>query len=463
MKITLYGAAGNVTGSAYFVQTTGANLLVDFGAFQGEGESEQQLGDNLPFSIKNLNSVLLTHGHLDHCGRLPFLTKHGYKNPVYATEATIELARLILLDSVKIQKSETERHNRKRLKNGLPPEEMQFSEEDVDKVLELFTPVDYNKDIEIAPGCVVMAHEAGHILGSVSYRLTVTENGKLKTVVFSGDIGPYNMAIVNDPFPFTKADLVFMESTYGDRDHRSHEETMKEGTEVVRKAILNKSKIIVPAFAVGRTQQLLYSMAKSVDLHELDEIPIYLDSPMGIEASKIYAKHIELYDEEALALFKKGVLRGDLSRIHVSVTVEESKALNGLGGPCMIIAGSGMCNAGRVLHHLRHNLSNPETAVMITGYQGKGTLGRKLIEGEEKVHIFGEEIEVKAKVYSLNGLSAHAGQSDLLKWFSALAPSKPILVLSHGEDRAREPLAEIIREKYGINPVLPEYREVIEI
>jgi metallo-beta-lactamase family protein len=462
MKITLYGAAGNVTGSAYFVQTNHAALLIDFGAFQGESD-EMQNHLTVPFNVGLLNSVLLTHGHLDHCGRLPLLIKKGYANPVYATGATIELAKLVLLDSVKVQKSELKRSNKKRAKNGLPPEEMLFDEEDVEEVIKLFQEIPYNESVRVAPGCKVTAHEAGHILGSISYLLEVDEDGKEKTVVFSGDIGPYNMAIVNDPNPFTSADLVFMESTYGDRDHRSQEETIEEGIAVVNKAIQNKGKILVPAFAIGRTQHLLYFMAKSVEADVIEEIPIYLDSPMGIEASKIYAKHIELYDKEALDLVNRGVIKGDLSRIHVSESSEESKALNGLEGTCMIIAGSGMCNAGRILHHLRHNLSNPHTSVMITGYQGKGTLGRKLIEGAKTIRIFGEEIAVNAEIHSLNGLSAHAGQSDLLRWFDAMASSKPRLVLSHGEDRARIPLAELINKKYGIQAVLPEYGEVIEL
>ncbi len=463
MNITLYGAAGNVTGSAYYIETESANLLIDFGTFQGEKENDHFNSEFPPIDCNKLDAVLLTHAHLDHCGRLPLLTKRGYKNPIFATQSTIELAALILNDSVKVQSSEIHRTNRKRLKMGLQPVEMPFGEEDIQKVFDLFKPIPYSESFRIASGCSLRAHEAGHILGSVSYELTVNEKGTQKVVVFSGDIGPYDMAIIQDPMPFVKADLVIMESTYGDRDHKSQDDTLDEGIEVIKNAIKNNGKILVPAFAIGRTQQLLYYMAVAVEQKDFAEIPVYLDSPMGIEATRIYGKHVELYDEKAIEMLKKGVIKGDLSRIHVSQTPDESKAINAIEGTCMIIAGSGMCNAGRIMHHLRHNLSKPETSVMITGYQGSGTLGRRLIEGAKTVKIFGEEIEVKAQIHSLNGLSAHAGQSDLLRWFDKIAASKPKLVLSHGEDLSRIPLAKIIKEKYGIDAILPELGEVITL
>jgi len=463
MTITLYGAAADVTGSAYYIQTELANFLIDFGTFQG-GKDDQTLNYSFPdIDVSKLTAVLLTHAHLDHSGRLPLLTKRNYSNPIYATQSTIDLAQLILLDSIKIQTSEHERMNHKRSKSGQIPLELPYTEEDVNEVLQLFKPIPYLESFEIAPGCSIRAHEAGHILGSVSYELTVNENGAKKVVVFSGDIGPYDMAIIQDPMPFIKADMVFMESTYGDRDHRSQDDTLTEGMEIVKNAIKNKGKILVPAFAIGRTQQLLYYMAVAVENKEFAEIPIYLDSPMGIEATKIYGKHTELFDEEAMQLLKSGVYKGDLARINVSKSSDESKALNSIPGPCMIIAGSGMCNAGRIMHHLRNNLPIATTSVMITGYQGEGTLGRRLLDGAKSVRIFGEEIEVNAEVHSLNGLSAHAGQSDLLRWFDKMAESKPRLILSHGEDRARIPLANVIKEKYGIDAILPAFGQVITL
>ena len=271
------------------------------------------------------------------------------------------------------------------------------------------------------------------------------------------------MAILNDPDPFHGADLVFMESTYGDRDHRSLEDTLKEGKDIIEKAIEQNGKILVPSFAIGRSQQLFYYMARAVHRGNLREIPVYLDSPMAVEATKIYVNHPELYDEEAEEMVRLGVIRGDLSRMDISVSAEDSKALNEVEGPCMIMAGAGMCNAGRILHHLRNNLSSPETTVMILGYQGTGSLGRRLLDGAKTVRIFGEEIEVNANIASMGGLSAHAGQTDLLGWFNSVSASKPKLVLTHGENRSRIPLAEIIRERYGIKPILPEYGETITV
>jgi metallo-beta-lactamase family protein len=463
MKVTLFGAAGNVTGSAYYIETGRANLLVDFGMFQGENEDDAFKQLFPPINCSKLNAVLLTHAHLDHCGRLPLLVRNNYSNPIYATQSTIELAELVLRDSVKVQTNEINRANKKRLQKGLPQIQMPYSEDDVDEVMKLFCQVPYNKSFEIAEGSVLIAHDSGHILGSVSYELNLKENGKTKKIIFSGDVGPYDMAIIQDPETFAKADLVIMESTYGNRDHKSQEETIAEGLKIINKAIRNGGKILVPAFAIGRTQQLLYYMARAEYEGQIPDIPIYLDSPMGIDASRIYGKHIELYDEEARHLISLGALKTDMSDIFVCKTPEQSKGLNLIEGPCMIIAGSGMCNAGRILHHLRHNLSKPETSVIIPGYQGKGTLGRRLVEGAETVRIFGDEVEVKASIHTMNGLSAHAGQSDLLRWFHPMAASKPRLVLSHGEDRAREPLAQIIREKYGIDAILPEYGEEITL
>ena len=463
MKITLYGAAGDVTGSAYHVQTDRGSILVDFGIFQG-GKKAELLNRRLPpFDLKRLDSVVLTHAHLDHTGRLPLLAKFGYRNPVYATPATIEVTELILHDSAKVKKLDMERVNRKQVRAGKSTLQPLYTSDDVDAVLKLFTSVPYKKPVEVAPGISIRALEAGHILGSASIELTTVEKGKKKVVVFSGDLGPQGMAILKDPMPLRHADLVFLESTYGDRDHRSLKDTLLEGETVIRQAVKDKGKILIPSFAVGRTQQLLYYLAEAFHKGKVPRFPVYLDSPMAIEATKIYMKHVELYDEEALELSRSGELKADLSHVNISSTPEESMAINNVEGPCMIIAGSGMCNAGRILHHLRHNLWLPETSVLIVGYQSEGTLGRQLVDGAKSVRIFGETIIVKAQVHLLGGLSAHAGQSDLLRWFDVMAPSKPKVVLSHGEDRGRKPLSDLISSRYGISPVLPEYGDVIEL
>lgn len=463
MKITLFGAAGNVTGSAYYIQTKSSNVLLDFGMFQGDKDLEVHNTKLPPINLEKLDAVLLTHAHMDHTGRLPLLVKGGWRGPIYATDATIDITRLILLDSVKVQNYEIKRKNRKRERMGKSLLKPVYTEDDVQNILGLMKAVSYNTQVDVSNDISARWRESGHILGSASIELTVKEDGKSKVVVFSGDIGPDDMAIIKDPEPFSDADLVFMESTYGDHDHKSLQDTLMEGKNIIEKAFNEKGKILVPAFAVGRTQQLLYYIARAVHRGNLPMIPIYLDSPMAIEATKIYVKHKELYDDEAAELFRQGVLKGDFTQMHISKTAEESMQLNEVSGPCMIIAGAGMCNAGRILHHLKHNLWKPQTTVMIVGYQGQGSLGRKLLDGENKVKIYGEEIAVKANIASMGGLSAHADQSGLIKWFGAIAKSKPKLVLSHGEDRGRKPLAKLIKKKFGIEAILPKYSETIKI
>ena len=356
-----------------------------------------------------------------------------------------------------------EKTNRKRSRSGQRTIQPVYSTEDVDNVLKRFTPIPYNEPCPVVPGLSLRAVEAGHILGSVSIELTAVEDGHKKVVVFSGDLGPLGMAILKDPAPLPFADLVFLESTYGDRDHRSLKDTLTEGEAIIRQAVRDKGKILIPSFAVGRTQQLLYYLAAAFHRGDVPKFPVYLDSPMAIEATNIYMKHTELYDEEAMELQRTGELKADLSHVNMSTTPEESKAINDLEGTCMIIAGAGMCNAGRILHHLRHNLWKPETSVIIIGYQAEGTLGRQLVDGAKTVRIFGETIAVKASVHLLGGLSAHAGQTGLLRWFDVVAGSKPMIVLSHGEDKGRIPLGQIISDRYGLTPVLPGYGQVIEL
>jgi metallo-beta-lactamase family protein len=362
-----------------------------------------------------------------------------------------------------VQEHELSRINRNRERKGEPLLEPDFGGEDIENVLKLLTVIPYNSKVEIAPDIKARVKEAGHLLGSVSIELTVHEDNKDKVVLFSGDLGRQNMAIINDPDPFHHADLVFMESTYGDRDHKSLDLTLVEAKNIILKAVESKGKILVPSFAVGRAQQLLYYLARSIHWGNLPEIPVYLDSPMALEATKIYLKHRELFDEETEKLFRNGAIKGDFSGINISLSPTDSKSLNDVKGPCIILAGAGMCHAGRILHHLRHNLQFPETTVLMIGYQGAGTLGRKLIDGDKKVKIFGKDIVVNAQIASLGGLSAHAGQSDLIRWFDSVAHSSPKLVLTHGEDRGRIPLAAIIKEKYGIEAILPRYGEAINI
>lgn len=463
MKITLYGAGGDVTGSAYYVQTEKTSVLVDCGIFQGGKEAALKNRQAPPVNYHSLTAIILTHAHLDHCGRLPVAIREGFQGPVYATAATIDLVALILRDALKVQTNDLEKWNRIRMRQGKEKIEAAYDENDVEKAIGQMKPLPYHEEFSISESLRLIVDEAGHILGSGSLKLMAVEDGQTKSVVFSGDLGPSGLPIVRDSEPFREADMVFMESTYGDRDHKPLKATIDETIGIIKDALKSKGKILVPSFAVGRTQDILYYIEQAFRMGELPRFPIYIDSPMAIEATRIYMSHAELFDDEMKEFISSGEMQRDKSFIHPTSTAEESKKLNDVPGPCMIIAGAGMCNAGRIMHHLRHNLWNPATSVLIVGYQGEGTLGRKLVDGAESVKIYGESIAVRAQIHLLGGFSAHAGQTDLLHWFNALAACRPKVVLTHGEDRARIPLSKIIEHQYGLRVLLPKDGDTIEL
>lgn len=463
MKIRFLGAAGDVTGSAYHVTTNEASILVDCGFFQGRKEESAKNRRKRQIEGSVLDAVVLTHGHLDHVGRLPLLTRNGYNGPVYATRPTLDLATLILKDSHSIQKQDQKRENQKRARAKLPPVEPLFEEADVRKLKPLVSPVKYNQRFTVARGIEARLVDAGHVIGSASVELTVTENGHKKVVVFSGDLGPRGAPLLNDPVPFHEADAVIMESTYGDRKHRSLHDTAIEGREIIARAIKNKAKILVPIFAIGRTQLLLYLLGGAFKKKTLPPFPIYLDSPMAIAATSIYQRNNELFDEEGLEMVQSGDLRRSLTTTRTCVKPGESRALNSVKGPCLIMAGSGMCTGGRIMHHLRHNLPIPETAVLIVGFQSQGTLGRKLVDGAKSLMMFGEEVPVRASIHTMGGFSAHADQDGLLEWYGVMAPSRPRTIVTHGEDRARKAFSEQLQKRFGVKPECPTLDDVIQI
>lgn len=466
MRVTLFGAGGGqVTGSAYLVESDKSKVLVDCGLFQGVPDADRKNRMPQEFTFRKLDSVLITHAHLDHTGRLPILAQRHFVGSVFCTEATAELAGLILRDAARIQESDALRLNRRRQREGKPPLDPLYSPQDVEEIVSRFRTVAYDRPVSVAPGIEARWIEAGHLLGSASIQLTVTENGHKKTVVFSGDLGQAGAPLTRYAGAIDKADAVFLESTYGDRDHRSFKETVAEFTDVVHRASEKGGKILVPTFAVGRAQLLAALLAWLFRKGEVKPFPIYLDSPMAIKASQIYLKHPELWHDNLKEIVREQPLREELvkAKSKVCVSAEESRALNDLHGTCMILAGAGMCNAGRILHHLRNNVWKPETSVVIVGFQGRNTVGRALVDGAKTVRILGDKTIVRASVHSLGGFSAHAGQSDLLKWLAPMAPCRPRVFLTHGEERGREPLAVCIEQRFRIKPELPGHRDVIEL
>ena len=463
MKITVVGAAGGeVTGSAYFVQTKKGNVLIDCGQFQG-GKKSEALNKPPTTARHKIDAVLITHGHLDHVGRLPLLAKRGHRMPVYATAATIEMAALILRDSARILAGDVARKNLKLARAGEPPVEPLYTPEDAETAIELMRPVEYQKPVAVAPGIQAIWAEAGHMLGSASIKLLVEEDGREKKVVFSGDLGPISAPILKTYEPFHHADMVFIESTYGSRDHRPFDQTVEEFVSIVTAAIAAGGKMLVPTFAVGRAQLIAGLLGWMFRKGKARPFPIFMDSPMAIQATEIYAKHHELFDEQASKFIEEKPLREDLKSMKMCVSADDSKKINQQDGPCLVMAGAGMCNAGRILHHFKANLWKPETHVLIVGYQAVGTLGRLLVDGAETVKIFGETIAVKANIHTMGGFSAHAGQKDLLAWLEAILPSKPQVVITHGEDDSRLGLEKAIRERFGVSSRLPQMGDVIEL
>jgi metallo-beta-lactamase family protein len=463
MKIKTIGAAGGeVTGSAYMVQTDKARVLVDCGMFQGGRKSEAL---NRPPMRPNtrLDTVLLTHAHLDHTGRLPLLAQLGYRGPVYATPATVDMSALILRDSAKIQREDAERRNRKLEREGKPLTKPLYEPAEAEQIISQMKGVPYKEPVTVAEGVQAMWAESGHMLGSASIKLIVEEDGRKKSVIFSGDLGPRGVPILCDFEPFQDAEVVFLESTYGDRDHRPFTESVEEFVSIVKEAVSSNGKILVPTFAIGRAQLLVGLLGWMFRQKRVAPFPIFLDSPMAIEATKIYTKHPELFDDGMKRFVAEHPLREDLVTLKVTAKANDSKKINEFKGSCLILAGAGMCNAGRIVHHLKHNIWKPETHVIFVGYQAQNSLGRRIVDGEPNVKIHGEKIPVRAKVNTLGGFSAHAGQKDLLEWMSAIAPSKPRVIVTHGEDRARKVLAEQVRRRFGLKTLLPALGETVEL
>jgi metallo-beta-lactamase family protein len=445
MQLEFYGGAGEVTGSCHILMVGGRRLLLDCGMIQGGAAPDERNRAAFPFDAAQVDAVVLSHAHIDHCGRLPLLRRRGFRGPVYTNPACRDLARILLADGAAMSERDAERVNRKRQKAGDARRvEALYTLEDAMAAIGLMRTVRYGQVVEVLPGVELTFRDAGHILGSASVWLTLHEDGVERRLVFSGDLGQYDSPILRDPEPGPAADLVLMESTYGDRQHRSREATLEEFGAILRAARRDGGNVLIPAFAVGRSQEILYELAMHFDAWELADWQVFLDSPMAIEASEVYWKHAELFDEEAQAWRARVRRLPALPNLKLCRSAEESMAINRITDGAIVIAGSGMCTGGRIVHHLKHNLARAECDVVFTGFQAQGTLGRAIVDGRETVRIHGSPVKVAARVHTLGGFSAHGDQQDLLRWHAAI-PGQPPVWLVHGEAAAAEGLRDALR------------------
>lgn len=467
MNITFCGAARRVTGSMFLLESRDHRVLVDCGLSQGEDEKDMEEG--FPFSPGSLDCVLLTHAHIDHSGRLPQLVKEGFNGPIFATKATEALCGIMLLDSAHIQETEAEWKTRKNKRQGKPAVEPLYTQEDAYDALQLFHGVDYDEMQTISETLRLRFRDAGHLLGSSSIEVFLTENGETKKIVFSGDIGNTDQPIIRDPDYIESADVVVMESTYGDRLHESGVPGLKARAallaQIVDRTFKRGGKLIIPSFAVGRTQELLY-LFRLITMHKLldYEVPVFLDSPLAVKATRIFKDSIrgDYYDDEAMEIVKQGLNPVDFPSLVKTQDVEQSKALNTRREPCVIISSSGMCDAGRIKHHLKHNLWKSECTILFVGYQANGTLGRSIVDGAKHVTIYGEQVDVKAEIASLPGLSGHADRDGLDRWIGEFRNKPGKVFVVHGDENVAPLYAERL-SKMGYAAVAPKLYDTYDL
>lgn len=457
MKLQFLGAARVVTGSSFLLEVAGRKILIDCGMFQGAKTVRALNYRNFLYEPQSLDCVLLTHAHVDHCGLLPKLCKAGFKGAIYATKVTSELCRIMLPDSAHIQECDAEIANRKGQRAGKKYVEPLYTVDDAYDALTHIAPVQYDVDLQITPEVRVCFRDAGHIIGSAILEVYVTENHETAKLLFSGDLGQPNQPIIKDPTLIEGADYVICESTYGNRMHQHYDKEEKLA-EVINDTIDRGGNVIIPSFAVGRTQTLLYYLHKLWKAGKIPDVPVVLDSPLAIAATRIFAHNTQDFDEESVHMLNSDGSLPEMPHLKIAETAQESKALNEMEGAKIIISASGMADAGRILHHLKHNLWKAESSVLFVGYQAEGSMGRRLIEGVKRVKIIGEEVGVKAKIYNLDGFSAHADRNQIMDWLQHVAKPAPAkLFLVHGEPEASEPLAQFIKEKLCWDVYIPKY------
>ena len=435
MEIHFLGAAQTVTGSQHLISVNGSRILLECGLFQGRRRENLERNRNLPFDAASVDVLVLSHAHIDHSGNIPNLVRNGFRGSVYCTFATRDLCSAMLRDSAYIQERDVEYVNKKRARRGEEPIEPIYTYADAIASLEHFVSVGYGRPVLVAPGVQCTFLDAGHILGSAMVLLEIDEGGQQRRLLFSGDLGRKDMPILRDPTPAPQADVLLIESTYGNRRHQPHEEAQQRLLRLISETYSRGGKVVIPAFAVGRTQELVYSLHQLERDHQLPEVPVYVDSPLAVNVTEVFRLHPECYDEE-LRQFMDQDRHPDpfgFGRLRYVRNVEDSKALNVLDGPAVIISASGMCEAGRILHHLKHNVSDPRSAVLIVGWQAPHTLGRRLVERRKVVKIFGEEYPLRARVETINGYSAHADQRELLDWAGPILPEVQHVFVVHGD------------------------------
>lgn len=474
MKVTFFGATKTVTGSNFLIEGAGKKFLVDCGLYQGTAKEEIKNNEPFPYNVDEIDFMLLTHAHIDHSGRIPKLYKDGYRGPIFATNATCDLCAIMLPDSGHIQETETEWKNRKRLRRGEDVLVPIYDAETAVKSLELFRGVAYDQIIEIDDDIHVRFNDAGHMLGSSTIEVWIREEGQNKKIVFSGDIGNNDIPLLSEPTMIEDADFLVMESTYGDRMHIESENKAEKFIKIVTDTINQGGTVVIPSFAVGRTQEILYELNKfkgsPQDNPEFERqfdilmhTPVYVDSPLAISATEVFRENMDLFDEETQELIKRGDNPLEFPGLKFTQTVEESKELNESNESCIIISASGMCEVGRIKHHLKHNIWNPKNTILFVGYQAIGTLGRKIVDGAKTIKIFGEEVSVNARVEYIEGYSGHADQQGLLNFVYSFIKKPEHIFLVHGEEEGQKVLKDKIINDTEVPVTIPEYGETYEL
>ncbi len=465
MKLTFLGAAGMVTGSCTLIEHNDLKIVVDCGMFQGR---DHDLTQTMPCHASDINAIILTHSHIDHSGHIPMLVKNGFQGVIYSTSASRRLAELLLYDCAHIQQTEMNWKNKKLIRAGKPPEEAIYDREDVTQTMRLFSSAEYGEVIDVGADVTLKFYDAGHLLGSSIVRIELTDtNGKRRGLVFSGDLGNDSRPLLCDPDHVTDGDCVVMESTYGARTHEGLDNTKEELKSIVNSTFARGGKVVIPAFAVGRTQEILYHLRELFDegaFRGYEHCPVFVDSPMAVEATKLFEEYADSYfDEDTRSVLRRGDDPIIFDQLTLSVTTEESRRINAYKGSCIIISASGMCDAGRIKHHLKYNLFNSKNSIVFVGYQAEGTLGRRLLEGAKKVNIFGETVSVKAMIRKISGISAHADQPALVKWISHFSPSPATIFLNHGDPDSTEALSKLVEETTKVKPIQPKIGETFEL